>query len=123
MNVHQKTPDQLSKVFLALAHPIRRDIISKLVKDDVSVSQLAEPFNMSLVAVTKHLKILQKAGLIKQTKSRQVRLSHLQAQPLEQAFSWIKDYRQFWDESFDKLEEAIKEHKKKEQLHESTNNK
>ena len=122
MNLHQKTPDQLSRIFLALAHPIRRKIISILTDGDASVSKLAEPFDVSLVAVTKHLKILEKAGLITRSRDKQLRLSHLQVSPLKEVFSWIEDYRQFWDESLDKLEETIEEQKKKEKKHESTNN-
>ena len=117
MNLHQKTPDQLSRIFLALAHPTIRKIISILTDCAASVSKLAElaELEMSLVAVTKHLKILERAGLITRSRDKQLRLSHLQVSPLEEAFSWIENYRQFWDESLDKLEEAIEEQKQKEQ--------
>ena len=121
MNRHQKTPDQLSRIFFALAHPIRRKIISILTDGDASVSKLAEPFDISLVAISKHLKILERAGLISRSKDKQLRLSHLQGHPLKEAFRWIEDYRQFWDESLDKLEEAIDQQKKKENKNESTN--
>lgn len=126
MNLHQKTPDQLSRIFLALAHPTRRKIIFLLTDGDASVSRLAKPFEkeISLVAVSKHLKILERAGLITRSRDKQLRLSHLQVRPLEEAFSWIENYRQFWDESLDKLEEAIEEEKlkQKEKNYESTNN-
>ncbi len=130
MNLHQKTPDPLSRVFLALAHPIRRKILSSLVNGEVSVGELAEIVqripkydNISLVAVTKHMKILEKAGLITKRKDKQLRLSYLQAKPLREAGEWIIGYRQFWDESLDKLEEYIEEQKKKEKQNETTNSK
>jgi len=122
MNLHQKTPDQLSRIFLALAHPVRRKILSSLTERNASVQELAEPFDISLVAIIKHLKILEKGGLIKMDKVGQLRMSYFQPEPLKEADAWMKDYRQFWDESFDKLDEYIVEHKKKEKNDESTTN-
>ena len=114
MNLHSRDPDRLSYVFFALAHPVRRTILSTLTKGDASVKEIAKPFNMSIVAVTKHLKILEKAGLIKRTKHAQLKFSHLQVEPLKEVMSWIQQYRQFWTESFDKLGDYIDTKQKKE---------
>lgn len=116
MNSHQRTPDKLSQVFLALAHPVRREILFSLMEGEASVKIIAKPFSMSMVAVTKHLKILERAKLIKRSKNAQLRPSHLQAGPLKEASNWIQQYRQFWNESFDKLDEYIEELQKKEKI-------
>ena len=109
MNLHQRRSDKLSQVFIALAHPVRREILSSLIDGDASVKDLAEPFEMSFVAITKHLKILERAGLISRSKNAQFHLSHLQVEPLKEVENWMTNYRQFWDESFDKLDKHIEE--------------
>jgi len=113
MNLHQRSSSQLNRVFLALANPTRRKILSSLIDGEASVKELAKPFKMSMVAVTKHLKILERAGLISRSKNAQLRPSHLQAGPLKEAADWIHQYRQFWIESFDKLDDYIEELQKK----------
>jgi DNA-binding transcriptional ArsR family regulator len=112
MNNHQRASDKLSLVFMALSHPIRREILSTLADGDASVKKLAEPYNLSMVAITKHLKILERAGLISKTKIAQLRISHLQAGPLKVASDWVQKYKEFWTDSFDKLDEYIEELKR-----------
>ncbi|MHA1992084.1 MAG: ArsR/SmtB family transcription factor [Candidatus Hodarchaeales archaeon] len=112
MNSHQRASDKLSLVFMALAHPIRREILSTLVDGGASVKELAKPYNLSIVAITKHLKILERAGLISKTKNAQLRISHLQAGPLKYASDWVQKYKEFWTDSFDKLDEYIEELKR-----------
>lgn len=103
--------DDLSQTFAALADPTRRAILARLVEGEAPVSDLAKPFlkEMSLPAVTKHLKVLEKAGLIQKTKSAQWRNCSISAAPLKEASGWIDQYRQFWEESFDRLGEYLKE--------------
>src|SRR5678810_460253 len=100
----QTVVDPLSATFAALADPTRRAILSRLASGEASVTQLAEPFEMSLPAVSKHLKVLERAGLIARGRDAQWRPSRLQAAPLQEVASWVQDYRQFWEESFDRLE-------------------
>ncbi|MES2899260.1 MAG: metalloregulator ArsR/SmtB family transcription factor [Pseudomonadota bacterium] len=95
--------DHLSTTFAALADPTRRAILARLAKGESSVTELAEPFAMSLPAVTKHLKVLERAGLIKRGRQAQWRPCTLQAAPLREASDWMADYRQFWDGNFDRL--------------------
>jgi DNA-binding transcriptional ArsR family regulator len=95
--------DHLSQVFAALADPTRRAILARLSKGEASVNELAEPFDITLPAVSKHLKVLEKAGLIERTRSAQYRPCRLQAAPLRDASDWIDHYRQYWEESFDRL--------------------
>jgi DNA-binding transcriptional ArsR family regulator len=96
--------DQLSATFAALADPTRRAILARLADGETSVTELAEPFDMSLPAVTKHLKVLEKAGLISRGRQAQWRPCKLEAQPLREATDWIAQYRQFWEGSLDRLE-------------------
>jgi DNA-binding transcriptional ArsR family regulator len=96
--------DQLSHTFAALADPTRRAILARLAIGETSVTELAEPFAMSLPAVTKHLKVLEKAGLISRGRQAQWRPCKLEAQPLRDATDWIAQYRQFWEQSLDRLE-------------------
>lgn len=103
------TSDQLSSTFAALADPTRRAILSKLSSGETSVNELAKPFKMSLPAVSKHLKVLQKAGLVKRSRTAQWRPVALQAAPLKEAMDWIDDYKKFWEQSFDRLDEYLKE--------------
>ena len=102
--------DHLSKTFAALADPTRRALLSELLKGEANVSDLAKPFlkEMSLPAITKHLKVLEKAGLIKKTKAAQWRSCQISAAPLKDATDWIDQYREFWEDSFDRLDEYLK---------------
>jgi DNA-binding transcriptional ArsR family regulator len=100
--------DHLSQVFSALADPTRRAILARLSKGEASVNELAEPFDITLPAVSKHLKVLEKAGLIERTRSAQYRPCRLQAAPLRDASDWIDYYRQYWEESFDRLDAYLK---------------
>lgn len=101
--------DQLSTTFAALADPTRRAILARLAAGESSVKDLAEPFDMSLPAITKHLKVLERAGLISRTREAQWRPCRLEAKPLQQAADWVEQYRKFWEDSLDRLEEYISE--------------
>src|SRR6266536_5207634 len=101
------SPDQLSTLFAALADPTRRAILARLTQGEASVKQLAEPFAISPPAVTKHLKVLQRAGLITQGRQAQWRPCRLEAAPLKDVADWLEDYRQFWDESFKRLDQYL----------------
>lgn len=96
--------DVLSRTFSALADPTRRAIMARLVLGEASVSELAEPFDMSLVAVSKHLKVLESAGLISKGREAQWRRCRLEAMPLKELDDWLETYRRFWSESLDMLE-------------------
>lgn len=102
--------DPLSQTFAALADPTRRAMLARLAKGEASVSDLAGPFltEMSLPAVTKHLKVLEKAGLITKTREAQWRPCKLNGAPLKEANGWMEQYRQFWEASFDRLDEYLK---------------
>jgi DNA-binding transcriptional ArsR family regulator len=100
--------DQLSTIFAALADPTRRAILARLAEGEATVSELAEPFEISLPAVSRHLKVLEAAGLISRTRSAQWRSSRLEAAPLGAATQWMETYRRFWDTSFDKLDAHLK---------------
>jgi len=104
--------EQLNRTFAALADPTRRAILGRLASGEASVKDLAEPFEMSMPAVSKHLKVLEGAGLISRGKSAQWRPSQLQAKPLGEAASWLEDFRGFWEGSFDRLDEHLKEQKR-----------
>jgi DNA-binding transcriptional ArsR family regulator len=101
--------DRLSLTFSALADPTRRAILAKLSSGPASVNDLAAPFSMSLPAVSKHLKVLEKAQLIARGKEAQWRPCEIKAAPLKEATDWMEQYRQFWEERFDRLEEYLKE--------------
>ena len=101
-------PDPLSQLFAALADPTRRAILARLSKGEATVNELAEPFDVTLPAISKHLKVLEKAGLIERTRDAQYRPCRLQAAPLRDAADWIGYYRQFWEESFDRLDAYLK---------------
>jgi DNA-binding transcriptional ArsR family regulator len=96
--------DQLSVTFAALADPTRRAILARLTEGDANVSELAAPFSISLPAISRHLKVLERAGLISRGRSAQWRSSSLQAEPLRDATAWMERYRQFWDANFDRLD-------------------
>lgn len=99
--------DQLSTTFAALADPTRRAILARLAAGESSVTDLAEPFAMTLPAITKHLKVLERAGLISRTREAQWRPCRLEAKPLQQAADWVEQYRKFWEDSLDRLEEYL----------------
>lgn len=101
-------PDPLSATFSALADPTRRAILARLAQGETTVSELAAPFEMSLPAVTKHLKVLQRAGLVSQGRQAQWRPCRLEAAPLQEAAGWIEDYRRFWEARLDRLEDYLR---------------
>src|SRR5215469_15792798 len=103
-----KAEDQLSVVFAALADPTRRAIIARLADGDATVTELAEPFSISLPAISRHLKVLEHAGLISRSRSGQWRSSSLDAAPLKEATDWMERYRVFWDASFDRLDAHLR---------------
>jgi DNA-binding transcriptional ArsR family regulator len=96
--------DRLSVIFAALADPTRRAILARLAEGDATVNELAEPFSISLPAISRHLKVLEQAGLITRSRSAQWRSSSLNPEPLRQATAWMERYRQFWDANFDRLD-------------------
>jgi DNA-binding transcriptional ArsR family regulator len=103
-----KPEDRLSMVFAALADPTRRAILARLADGDATVSELAEPFSISMPAISRHLKVLEQAGLISRSRSGQWRSSSLQAGPLKEATDWMERYRVFWDASFDQLDAHLR---------------
>jgi DNA-binding transcriptional ArsR family regulator len=111
------SPDRLSATFAALADPTRRAILARLASGEISVMKLAEPFEMSLPAVSRHLKVLERAGLIARGRDAQWRPCRLQATPLKGIADWVEHYRRFWEESLDKLDDYLKELQQKEKKH------
>ena len=101
--------DRLTATFLALADPTRRAILARLASGAASVNELAEPFDMSQPAISKHLKMLERAGLVSRGRDAQRRPCHLEAQPLEAAYLWIERYRQMWDTNFERLDTLLDE--------------
>jgi len=101
--------EQLDTVFAALADPTRRAILARLARGDASVGELAAPFAMSQPAVSQHLAVLERAGLISRRRQRTMRLSHLEAKPLRAATMWLAGYRAFWEESFGRLDALLTE--------------
>lgn len=101
--------DQLSATFAALADPTRRAILARLATGEATVGELAEPFAISLPAVSKHLKVLERAGLITRGREAQWRPCRIEAGPLKDVAGWLEHYRRFWDESFDRLEEYLEQ--------------
>jgi DNA-binding transcriptional ArsR family regulator len=99
--------DQLTLTFTALADPTRRQILARLSKGEATVNEIAAPFSISLQAVSKHLKVLERAGLIARGKDRQLRPSRIQGAAFKDAAAFLEDYRAFWDESFDRLGEHL----------------
>jgi DNA-binding transcriptional ArsR family regulator len=99
--------DQLSAVFGALADPTRRAILTRLTQGDATVAELAAPFRVSQPAISRHLKVLEQAGLISRRRRATARLSHLEAEPLRDATIWLARYREYWDESYDRLDELL----------------
>jgi DNA-binding transcriptional ArsR family regulator len=103
------SPDRLSTTFAALADPTRRAILARLASGQASVKELAQPFEMSLPAVSKHLKVLERAGLIARGRKAQWRPCRLEANPLKDAADWLDHYRRFWEQSLDRLEDYLRE--------------
>ncbi len=101
--------DQLSSTFAALADPTRRAILARLALKELSVTELAEPFEMSLPAISKHLKVLERAGLITRGREAQWRPCRLKAEPLRDAAGWLEHYRKFWEQSFERLDHYLRE--------------
>ena len=101
--------DQLDRTFSALADPTRRAILARLAGGEATVNELAEPFPISVQAVSKHLKVLERAGLISRGRTAQWRPCRLRATPLGEVSGWIEDYRRFWESSFDRLEEHLRQ--------------
>jgi DNA-binding transcriptional ArsR family regulator len=114
MGLQQTAPDPLSATFSALADPTRRAILARLSSGEVSVTKLAEPFQMSMPAISKHLKVLERAGLIARGREAQWRPCRLEAGPLKNVSDWLENYRRFWEESFDRLDVYLAELKAKE---------
>jgi DNA-binding transcriptional ArsR family regulator len=110
------TADALSTTFSALADPTRRAILARLAGGESSVLEIAKPFDMSLPAVSKHLKVLERAGLIERGREAQWRPCRLQANPLKSVADWVEVYRRHWEESFDKLERYLKELQRKDKV-------
>jgi DNA-binding transcriptional ArsR family regulator len=111
------TPDHLSATFAALADPTRRAILARLAAGNASVTALAEPFEMSMPAISKHLKVLERAGLIARGREAQWRPCRLEAGPLKDIAEWVEHYRHFWEQSFDRLDDYLKELQRKEKKH------
>jgi DNA-binding transcriptional ArsR family regulator len=102
-----KSVDQLSIVFGALADPTRRAILARLTTGDANVAELSAPFEVSQPAISRHLKVLEHAGLISRRRRRTARLSHLEAEPLREATAWLARYREYWHESYDRLDALL----------------
>ena len=109
--------DPLSNAFAALADPTRRAILARLARGEASVMELSEPFDMSLPAISKHLKVLERAGLVSRGRNAQFRPVRLNPAPLAGAAQWLGDYRQFWEESFDRLAIVAKQLQQNEDRH------
>jgi len=108
------TADALSLIFGALADPTRRAILASLSSGERSVTEIAKPFKISLPAITKHLKVLERSGLISRSRDAQWRPCQLQAEPMREAVDWLQNYRRHWEESFDRLDDYLKELQTKE---------
>jgi DNA-binding transcriptional ArsR family regulator len=103
------TSDPLSLTLSALADPTRRAIVARLASGEATVSELAEPFDMSMPAISKHLRVLERAGLVEQGREAQFRPRRLRPDPLRDLAGWLEDYRKFWDARLDRLDEYLKE--------------
>lgn len=113
--VKQVSSPQLDLTFAALADPTRRAILARLALGETAVKDLAKPFAMTAPAVTKHLKVLEQAGLVQRSRNAQWRPCALNAEPLRQASDWLEEYRQFWEQSFDRLDAYLTEIQQKDQ--------
>ena len=103
------SPSQLDLTFAALADPTRRAILARLAEGDATVNELVEPFNMSQPAISKHLKVLEAAGLVSRRQEAQRRPVHIEAAPLGEAVGWLENYRKFWEKSYEKLDGLLAE--------------
>lgn len=103
------TEDRLDATFASLADPTRRAILARLAQGEATVNELAEPFEMSLPAISRHLKVLERAGLISRGREAQWRPCRLEAGPLKDIANWVERYRRFWDQSFDRMADYLKE--------------
>jgi DNA-binding transcriptional ArsR family regulator len=112
---YDMTEDDLSTTFAALADPTRRAILARLASGEASVTELAAPFEMSLPAVSKHLKVLERAGLISRGRDAQWRPCRLEPGPLKEADDWLETYRRFWEQSFDRLSDYLRDVQQKEE--------
>ena len=112
-----RMPERLNATFAALADPTRRAILARLTTGEAPVTELAEPFDMSLPAVSKHLKVLERAGLIARGREAQWRPCRLEASPMKDAAEWLERYRRFWEESFDRLDAYLRKLQGKETKH------
>ena len=110
---HHTSPDRLNSTFAALADPTRRAILARLALGDASVTELAKPFEMSLPAISKHLKVLERSRLIARGRRAQWRPCRLQGAPLKEIADWVEHYRRFWEQSFDRLDEYLREVQRK----------
>ena len=108
------SPDHLSTTFAALADPTRRAILARLSTGEASVTELAEPFEMSMPAISKHLKVLERAGLVARSREAQWRPCRLEAAPLKDVAAWVENYRRVWEQRFDRLDGYLHELQKKE---------
>src|SRR3984885_12090537 len=117
MSLSAATPDSLSATFAALADPTRRAILARLASGETSVTELAETFEMSMPAISKHLKVLERAGLIVRSREAQWRPCRLEAAPLKDIAQWVEHYRRFWEQSFDRLDDYLRKLTKKEKKH------
>lgn len=102
------TSDELSRTFAALAHPTRRAILDRLADGEASVNELAEPFPISVQAVSKHVAVLEGAGLVERGRSAQLRPSRLSPEPLHDALTWLATYRRFWESGFNRMDERLR---------------
>jgi len=100
-------PNQLDAIFSALADPTRRAILAHLTEGDLTVGELTVPFGVSQPAISRHLKVLERAGLVSRTRRATARLSHLEAEPLREATEWLVGYREYWDESYERLDTLL----------------
>ena len=114
MVYHHMSPDRLDRTFAALADPTRRAILARLAAGDATVTELARPFEISLPAISRHLKVLERAGLIERSRQAQWRPCRLEAKPLKDVANWLENYRRFWEERFDRLDEYLREIQSKE---------
>jgi DNA-binding transcriptional ArsR family regulator len=112
------TVDQLSLTFAALADPTRRSILERLARGETSVTALAAPFKISLPAVSRHLKVLARAGLVTRSREAQTRPCQLKADQLKEVADWTEHYRRFWEQSFDRLDDYLQELQRKDKKHE-----
>ena len=107
MSTTESTEEQLDEVFGALADRTRRAILARLAEGEASVNELCAPFAVSQPAISQHLKVLERAGLISRSRKGTARLSHLEAQPLMEAVTWLGGYREYWEESYERLDELL----------------